>query len=157
MKRLLSEIAEWIRPIGIFLALLFSQYLGTDAISKFHIFGPVVVIIMTGTVAFESLVLGEAASRKIGYAPNRAYQIQSGLNNLAIALTALVVLILDWGRYADATITTVMLLFFTLSASNHVASAIKAHNMKPVNLLRPVMTVLLIALVLPFMLKALFA
>lgn len=72
-------------------------------------------MLMSGSVAFESLILGEAASEKIGYRPNRAYQIQSGLANLATALTALLVYMLDWGRYADATIVSVMLMFFTLS------------------------------------------
>jgi hypothetical protein len=110
---------------------------------------------MSGTVAFESLFLGEVASEKIGYAPSRAYQIQSGLSNLATAMTALLVLILDWGRYADATVVTVMLLFFILSAANHTATAIREHNMKPVNLMRPVMVVLLLALLLPPMINAL--
>lgn len=53
------------------------------------------------TVAFEALILGEAASEKIGYKPHRAYQIQSGLANAATAVTALLVYVLDWGRYAD--------------------------------------------------------
>jgi len=99
--------------------------------------------------------LGEAASEKIGYAPNRAYQIQSGLANAATALTALLVYVLDWGRYADAAIVTVMLMFFTFSAANHVATAIMERNMKPVNLLRPAVTLLLIGLLLPLMIKAL--
>jgi len=43
-------------------------------------------MIMSGTVAFESLILGEAAPEKIGYEPNRAYQIQSGLANAATAI-----------------------------------------------------------------------
>ena len=146
---------EWVRPAGIVLAYFFSEYLGTDAISKFHILGPGIVILMSGTVAFESLFLGEVASEKIGYAPSRAYQIQSGLSNLATAMTALLVLILEWGRYADATVVTVMLLFFILSAANHTATAIREHNMKPVNLMRPVMVVLLLALLLPPMINAL--
>jgi len=37
---------------------------------------PFTVMLMAGTIAFESLILGEAASEKIGYAPNREYQIQ---------------------------------------------------------------------------------
>jgi hypothetical protein len=81
-------------------------------------------MLMSFTVAFESLLLGEAASDKIGYTPNRAYQIQSGLANAAIAFTAGLVFMLDWGRYADAKIVTVMLIFFTFSAANHVAQAI---------------------------------
>jgi hypothetical protein len=155
MKKKIAMMMEWVRPAGIVLAYFFSEYLGTDAISKFHILGPGIVILMSGTVSFESLFLGEVASEKIGYAPSRAYQIQSGLSNLATAMTALLVLILDWGRYADATVVTVMLLFFILSAANHTATAIREHNMKPVNLMRPVMIVLLLALLLPPMINAL--
>lgn len=155
MKKKIAMMMEWVRPAGIVLAYFFSEYLGTDAISKFHILGPGIVILMSGTVAFESLFLGEVASEKIGYAPSRAYQIQSGLSNLATAMTALLVLILDWGRYADATVVTVMLLFFVLSAANHTATAVREHNMKPVNLMRPVMVVLLLALLLPPMINAL--
>ena len=146
---------EWLRPAGIGLAIFFAYYLGKDAISQFHIMGPFIVILMSGTVAFESLILGEAASEKIGYAPNRAYQIQSGLANAATAFTALLVYMLDWGRYADATIVTVMLIFFTFSALNHVATAIMDRNLKPVNLLRSVVTLLLIGFLLPLMIKAL--
>jgi len=155
MKKKIAMMMEWVRPAGIVLAYFLSEYLGTDAISKFHILGPGIVILMSGTVAFESLFLGEVASEKIGYAPSRAYQIQSGLSNLATAMTALLVLILDWGRYADATVVTVMLLFFVLSAANHTATAVREHNMKPVNLMRPVMVVLLLALLLPPMINAL--
>ena len=155
MKKKIAMMMEWVRPAGIVLAYFLSEYLGTDAISKFHILGPGIVILMSGTVAFESLFLGEVASEKIGYAPSRAYQIQSGLSNLATAITALLVLILEWGRYADATVVTVMLLFFILSAANHTATAIREHNMKPVNLMRPVMVVLLLALLLPPMINAL--
>jgi len=89
---------EWIRPVGIVLVYFLAEYLGTDAISEFHILGPIMVIVMSGTVAFESLILGEVGSEKIGYKPNRAYQIQSGLNNLATALTALLVFMLGNGN-----------------------------------------------------------
>ncbi|MBU4372758.1 MAG: hypothetical protein KKH02_10480 [Proteobacteria bacterium] len=154
-KKKLTLMMEWIRPAGIGLAFFFAYYFGNDAISRFHILGPVVVMLMSGTVAFESLILGEAASEKIGYAPNRAYQIQSGLANAATAVTALLVCVLDWGRYADATIVTAMLMFFTFSAANHVSTAIMERNMKPVNLLRPAMALLLIGFLLPPMIKAL--
>jgi hypothetical protein len=123
-KKKLALMMEWLRPIGIGLAIFFAYYFGHDAISRFHIMGPFVVMLMSGTVAFESLILGEAASEKIGYEPNRAYQFQSGLANAATAITALLIYVLDWGRYADATVVTAMLMFFTLSAANHVANAI---------------------------------
>lgn len=151
----LAAVMEWLRPVGIGLAIFFAYYVGKDAVSQFHIMGPFIVMCMSGTVAFESLVLGEAASEKIGYQPNRAYQIQSGLANAATAITALLVYVLDWGRYADATIVIVMLLFFGFSAANHVATAIRARNMKPVNLLRPLLALVLIGFLLPPMIKAL--
>ena len=146
---------EWLRPIGIGLVIFSAYYFGNDAISRFHIMGLFAVMLMSGTVAFESLVLGEATSEKIGYEPYRAYQIQSGLANAATAVTALLVYVLNWGRYADATIVTVMLMFFAFSAANHAASAVTERNMKPVNLLRPAMALLLIGFLLPPMIKAL--
>ena len=155
MLQKLSIVLEWIRPAGITLIYFFAEYFGTDAISKFHILGPMVVVVVSGTVAFESLILGEVGSEKIGYAPNRPYQIQSGLNNLATAVSALLVFMLRWGRYADATIVTAMLLFFSFSAVNHAATAIREHNLKPVNLMRPLMVLLLLGVLLPPMVKAL--
>ncbi|MBN1828729.1 MAG: hypothetical protein JW884_06265 [Deltaproteobacteria bacterium] len=154
-KKNLALMMEWLRPVGIGLAIFSAYYFGDDAISRFHILGPFVVMLMSGTVAFESLILGEAASEKIGYKPNRAYQIQSGLANAATAITAVLVYTLDWGRYADATIVTAMLIFFAFSAANHVATAIMERNMKPVNLLRPAMALLLICFLIPPMIKAL--
>ncbi len=154
-KKNLASMMEWLRPAGIGLAIFCGYYLGQDSISRFHIMGPFIVIFMSGTVAFESLILGEAASEKIGYQPNRAYQIQSGLANAATAITALLVYLLDWGRYADATVVTAMLLFFAFSAANHAATAVREGNMKPVNLLRPLMALLLIAFLLPHLIKAL--
>ena len=154
-KKKLAMIMEWFRPVSIGLAINCAHYFGRDAISQFHIMGPFVVMLMSGSVAFESLILGEVAAEKIGYAPNRAYQIQSGLANAATTMTALLVYIMDWGRYADATIVTAMLMFFTFSAANHAATAIMERNMKPVNLLRPAMALLLIGVLIPAMIKAL--
>jgi len=154
-KKNFVMLMEWFRSAGIGLAIFFAFYFGTDAVSRFHILGPFVVIIMSGTVAVESLLLGAAASAKIGYEPNRAYQVESGLANAATAITALLVYVLDWGRYADATVVTAMLCFFTFSAANHLATAIQGRNMKPVNLLRPVMTLGLVGCLIPFLVKAL--
>jgi hypothetical protein len=154
-KKNLGSLMEWLRPAGIGLAIFFAYYLGKDATARFHIMGPFVVMLMSGTVAFEALLLGEAASEKIGYKPDRAYQIQSGLANAATAVTALLVYLLDWGRYADAAIVTAMLLFFAFSAANHAATAIIKRNLKPVNLLRPLLALLLIGFLLPHMIQAL--
>jgi hypothetical protein len=62
---------------------------------------------------------------------------------------------MNWGRFADAAIVSAMLLFFVLSGGNHAFSAIREHNFKPVNLLRPIIALILCAVVLPYMLRAL--
>jgi len=154
-KRNLAGLMEWLRPSGIGLATFLAYALGRDAVARFHILGPWVVVVLCGTVAFESLVLGEAASEKIGYGVSRAYQIQSGLANAALALTALLVYLLQWGPQAEATIVTAMLLFFSFSGANHAVTAFRAGNRKPVNLLRPILSLLLVLLLLPPMIFAL--
>lgn len=153
--KIFAAMMEWIRPVGITAAYFFAKSYGTDAVSTFHILGPAVVILMCGSVAFESLVLGASASEKVGYRPDRAYQVQSGLNNLATAVAALLALVLHWGPYAEAALVTVMLLFFVFSALNHLATALRNHNLKPVNLLRPLLALALIGVLLPPLLAAL--
>jgi hypothetical protein len=106
-RKNLAVMMEWLRPVGIGLAIFFAYYLGKDPVSQFHIMGPWVVLLMSGTVAFESLILGDVASEKIGYAPN------------------------------------------------HAATAIRERNLKPVNLMRPVMALFLIGFLLPHLIKAL--
>ena len=61
-KKKLALMMEWLRPAGIGLAIFFAYYFGNDAISQFHIMGPFIVMIMSGTVAFESLMLGDATA-----------------------------------------------------------------------------------------------
>ena len=146
---------EWIRPVGIGAIIFCSYAFNPNPAERFHLLGPLVALIMSGTVAFEALFLGEAGSEKIGYTPNRAYQIQSGLANAAIALTALLVFLLKWGPSADATITLTMLFFFALSGANHLATALLLKNFKPVNLLRPALALLLIAFLVPHLIQAL--
>jgi hypothetical protein len=156
MKRIkIVSALEWIRPVCIFFIVFISHYFGKTPVLRFHILGPFIVMLMSGTVAFESLVLGEAASRKIGYPHNRAYQIQSGLANAATAFTALVVYLLNWGRYAEATIVLAMLAFFCFSAVNHVATAFLMGNLRPVNLMRPALALFLLVLMMPYLVQAL--
>ena len=150
-----AAMLEWFRPVGITVAYFCAKYFGTDAVSTFHILGPTVVMLMCGSVAFESPLLGTAASEKVGYRPDRAYQVQSGLNNLATAVAALLAVVLQWGRYADAAVVTIMLLFFSFSAINHLVTTIRNHNLKPVNLLRPAMALLLLGVLLPPLIFAL--
>ena len=151
----LAAMMEWIRPAGIVLVFFFAYYFGSNPVEVLHILGPFIVILMAGTISFESLFLGEIASAKIGYKPDRGYQIQSGLNNLATALTAVMVFVLNWGKYADATILSVYLFFQLLSGINHGRTIITEKNYSRTNLMRPIMTVILLAALIPHIVSAL--
>ncbi len=154
-KRKLAASMEWLRPAGIVLIFFFAYYFGSDPVGVLHILGPFIVLLMAGTISFESLFLGEIASEKIGYKPDRAYQIQSGLNNLATALTALMVFFLNWGKYADATVLSVYLIFQVLSGINHARTVITEKNYTRTNMMRPIMSLMLLAALVPHIVSAL--
>jgi len=133
---------------GINLAYFF----GNDPQHQLHILMPFVVIGLSGLTGIESLFFGKAAIELTGYTQS-AYQRQSGLNNLAIAITAILVLCFKWGVYAEITILSASLIFFFLSAINHAWSAIKEGNRKLKNLLRPIMTIILLIFTVPFIIR----
>jgi hypothetical protein len=77
------------------------------------------------------------------------------MNNLALSISAILALILHWGTYAEAALLSTMLIFLTLSACNHAWSAFKEGNMNKRNIMRPLMTALLLAFSVPLMVQAL--
>ncbi|MEK7500007.1 MAG: DUF6790 family protein, partial [Patescibacteria group bacterium] len=99
--------------------------------------------------------LGDTAAKLSGYGKGSAYQRQSGFNNLALALTAILAYFLGWGIYAKIAVFTALLIFLALSASNHAYSALKEKNKAVKNFLRPIMTIALLAYSIPFLLRAL--
>ena len=66
-------------------------FFGNDPQHQLHILMPFVVIGLSGLTGIESLFFGKAAVELTGYTQS-AYQRQSGLNNLAVAITAILVL-----------------------------------------------------------------
>ena len=55
---------------------------------------------------------------------------------------------MPWSRFT-------MLLFFALSGASHLATALLLKNFKPVNLLRPALTLSLLAVLLPPLIQVL--
>lgn len=147
------EIARWILLVAAFqLAYIF----GASAAERFEILAPLVIIPLSGLTGFESVFFGRAAANASGYGvTGRRYQIQSGLNNLAVALAAVVVWYYNWGILAYAALMTATLLFYGFSAVNHAAAAVVDGNKNWKNLARPFMTAILIIAVLTIMLPAL--
>lgn len=147
------EIARWVAAgAGIYWG-----YSLVDPVQGFRMMSLVIVLSIAGLTGLESLFLAESAAEKSGYGKGSPYQRQSGFNNLAVAITMILVWLLGWGVKAMAAVTIVMLVFLVLSAANHAYSAIKEGNRSIINLLRPLLTGVLLGGVLPSMVMAFMA
>lgn len=143
----LLELLRWLGAgTGIFLAFLIQD----DPARRLDVLTLWVVVSIAGLTGIESVFFGKWAAQQSGYEGGSAYQRQSGLFNLALALTTLFVYCVGWNLQAKAALLIVLLLFLFFSGINHAYSAIKEHNKSLKNLLRPFMTLLLLAVVIPF-------
>ena len=147
------EVSRWICVVVGFQVAFF---LSGHPQEQLHDLMPWIVLSLMGLSAVESLFFGAVASSITGYVPS-GYQRQSGLAMLSVALTALLVWLGGWGVRADATVLSMTLIFFGLSACNHAWSAWKEGNHGLRNLMRPVLTALLIGFAVPFIVRALAA
>lgn len=117
-----------------------------------HRMVPLVVGGICGLTAIEGLFLGAAAARRTGYVRSE-YQVQSAMNNLALAGVALLAFFADWGSGADVALMSVALTFLSLSSLNHFRGWLGSKGSLR-GLTRPLFTCLLVVAVLPVLLKA---
>ena len=104
-----------------------------------------------------NLFFGKTSSEYSGFMSESAFRRQSGINLLAIAITALIVYFLNWGTYAEAAVMSILLLFFVINSINHAYSAFIEGAKNKINILRPIMTLILLIVVLPLILNALYS
>lgn len=148
---LILEILRWVGVgVGVFLAFGYQE-----PRQQFSVLCIFTILSVAGLTGIESLFFGKKASEQSGYGPGRAYQRQSGLNNLALAAATLLVYLFGWGVQAKATVMFVLLIFLVFSAVNHAYTALRDGNKSLKNFLRPFMTAVLLGMVLPFLIRAL--
>ena len=155
MKQKIVTSFEIARYVGIFLGFYFGYACGDGPWEILHVLVPWLVISVAGLTGIEGIFLSDAAAESMGRQKGSPYQIQSGMNNLAVAITALLVWIFNWGIYADLTILFVLLIFLFLSATNHAREIFTNKNYKFKNILRPIITIALIVYLLPLIISAL--
>ncbi len=152
----LNSILEYARWTGVGVGVFWANYAGGGPAAQFGVITLWSVLSLAGLTGVESLFLAKKAAQQSGYGGGGgAYQRQSGLNNLALALACLLAYALGWGLMAQAALMSVLLIFLALSAGNHLYSALKEGNRSLKNWLRPVLTALLLAVILPYMIAAL--
>jgi hypothetical protein len=145
------ELLRWVGAgTGIFLAYL-SQ---GNASLRLDVLCIWVVVSIAGLTGIESLFFGSSSASELGYEGGREYQRQSGLFNLALALTTILIYILRWNLQAKAGVLIVLLVFLFFSAMNHAYSAIFEGNRSLKNALRPIMTLALLAVIISVILQA---
>lgn len=145
------EVSRW---VCVIIGFQIAFFLSGHPQEQLHQLMPWIVLSLMGLSAIESLFFGQAASEITGYVRS-GYQRQSGLGMLAVALTALLVRFGSWGVQAEAAVLSTTLIFLGLSACNHAWSAAREGNRGVQNLMRPVLTALLIGFAVPFIVRAL--
>lgn len=154
-KKTISIAIEYIRPIGIAAAVFFAELFGKTPVESFMIMAPVLIAVMSGTIGLEGLFFGSEGSAKLGYTRSPEYQRQNALVQLGMAISAVLVPVLDWGIYGMCGVSSVFMFFLFFSGTNHGFSAIAEGNKSITNLSRPILSYLLIAAILYYMLEAL--
>ena len=150
----INNVLELLRWAGAATGIFFAYHLDGNASSRLDILCLWVVVAIAGLTGIESLFFGSSASSQLGYIGGREYQRQSGLFNLALALTTILIYILKWDLQAKASLLIVLLFFLFFSAMNHAYSTIFEGNRSLKNALRPLMTLALLAVVISLILQA---
>ncbi|MCX5773672.1 MAG: hypothetical protein NTX05_03575 [Fusobacteria bacterium] len=154
--KLLCTIFEILRYVLIFLGIFIAQSLSPSTTDmRFAIVTLFFVLGISGLTGLESVFLRKYASKQSGYGDGGRYQIQSGLNNLSVAITAVIAYIFKWGTQAELVLMSVMIIFILLSGFNHYLSSVKDGNKSIKNLSRPIGSVVLLVVVLYYMVPVL--
>lgn len=149
-----TKFFEILRWIGVFIGIFLAFYFGTNPVQQFGIMFVWVTVSLAGLTGI-NLFFGKTSSEYSGYMSESGYRRQSGINLLAVAITALIVYFLNWGTYAQAAVMIILLIFFVINSINHVYSTYAEGARNKMNIFRPVMTLILLIVVLPLMLNAL--
>lgn len=141
-----ARFFEISRIIGLSAGIFFAYLIGNgDPVTTLHYLSFLVITVLSGLTGTEGIFFGKASAVSMGREADTRYQKQSGGANLAFAITAILVFIVDWGKIADATILITMLLFYIFSATFHTWEIFAMQNRNVKNLLRPLMTLALLA------------
>lgn len=114
-----------------------------------------VVLPLTGLTGIESIFFADITAKQKGWSTGSPYQIQSGINNIATALTAMIVLYFKWNIYAELTILFVTLFFLSLSSLNHMVAFFKQKDKKFIHILRLIFSILMVSASIPIIISVL--
>lgn len=154
-KKLICRFLELLQLVGVAVGIFFAFWFSGNPEYQFSILTITVILSLAGLSGIEGLFFGETAAELSGYSGGGGYQRKSALNDLALAIATLLVYAVGWDIYAKVTLMSIMLIFLILSAVNNSYIVMNKEEPKLINHVQPVVTLLLIGFVLPFMINVL--
>lgn len=145
------KLLEWFRwtavAIGFYVA--YQPQLPKEAVMNALLLW--VLIPIAGTTGIESIFFASASAISKNREVGSAYQTQSGLNNLAVAITGFLVWYCHWGVYASLAVLMVLYIFLTMSSIYHVIEYFNPHKRRIIHLARLLLTTMLLVGSLPLL------
>lgn len=146
---------EIFRMLAVSAVIFFGYYFYSDEPAKLlHFMTPWLVVLIAGLSGLEGLLFGSQSAKAKGYAGGNEYQVQTDLLFLAMGMVAVFLYIADWGVKADLTLALLFMLSFFLSSLNHAYQAVFKGNKSRINMLRPLITLAMIAALIYPVVKA---
>lgn len=134
------KFLEWFRcvcvAVGFYLAYQ-PHYTKESAIYTLLLW---IVIPLAGSTGIESVFFASSSAISKNREVGSAYQTQSGLNNLAVAMAGFIVWYWHWGLYAGLSVLMVLYIFLTLSSIYHLIEYFKPEKRRVIHLARFVFT-----------------
>jgi len=141
---MIIKILEILRIVGTGLGIFLAYYLGDTPEEILRIMTPWIIGSIAGFSAIEGLLFAKKAAEATGYEQGSDYQKQTGFAFLSFALMALLVYFAHWNPMANVTLVLTFLLFLLQSAINHGYNIFARKNTTWKNMIRPLLTALLI-------------
>jgi predicted YcjX-like family ATPase len=137
---------EIVRIIGVTTVIFLGYYFySAQSAQLLHFLSPWLIFLIAGLSGIEGLLFANKSAEAKGYGKGSEYQKQTALFFIAMSIVAVFVYFAEWGVRADLTIVLVFMLSFTFSAINHAYQAIAKGNHTLINVLRPFLTIAMIA------------
>jgi hypothetical protein len=148
-----NKFLELMRWFGLPLGIFFAFFWGNNPAEQFNIFAVFAVVFIAGLTGIESLFFEKEASKLSGHGESKIYQRQSGINNIALAITAPIVYMFGWGLYAEAALVTVLIISLSLYSLNHLYTGMKEYNNTSKGFMGSILTLILFVIVVCFLLR----
>ena len=140
------KFLEIFRIAGVTAVIFFGYYFyADDAAALLHFQAPWLVVFMAGLSVLEGLIFGKRSAEAKGYAGGNEYQLQTDLIFLAMGIMGAFLFYIDWGVKADLTLALIFMLMFLFSSLNHAYQALFKGNRSRINMMRPLLTLAMIA------------